>query len=274
MAKKLIPEELDLLIQEFLTDGILTDKERQVVLKKAEGMGLDRDEIDLYLDAQVQKIDQATDAAIRKQKSKSCPYCGAPVPQLADKCPECGQYITPEASKDLQEILDYLEDALVDLKSGKDIDRSKATVEKYARKAKLYYINNPKIKILLSEVEEEICAAEKLFASKQRKQGILKFFANKWSWCLIELIILVFSIMILSNRVYSYDELFRQEDNATIKAYDIDKNEEEGMKHANAKWAAAKVRDDAETIRVIVIIGGIIVIIGTTVLAIKDRNKD
>lgn len=63
MAKKLIPEELDALIQEYLTDGVLTDKERQVILKKAVSMGLDRDEIDLYLDAQVQKIDQATDAA-------------------------------------------------------------------------------------------------------------------------------------------------------------------------------------------------------------------
>ena len=69
MAKQLIPEELDALIKEYLTDGVLTDKERQVILKKAVGMGLDRDEIDLYLDAQVQKIDQATDAAARKQTS-------------------------------------------------------------------------------------------------------------------------------------------------------------------------------------------------------------
>ena len=46
MAKNLIPEELDALIQEYLTDGVLTDKERAVILKKAEGMGLDRDEID------------------------------------------------------------------------------------------------------------------------------------------------------------------------------------------------------------------------------------
>ena len=35
MAKNLIPEELDALIKEYLTDGVLTDKERQVILKKA-----------------------------------------------------------------------------------------------------------------------------------------------------------------------------------------------------------------------------------------------
>ena len=64
MAKKLIPEEIEALIQQYLTDGVLTDKERQVILRKAEGMGLDRDEIDLYLDAEVQKIDQQTDMYI------------------------------------------------------------------------------------------------------------------------------------------------------------------------------------------------------------------
>ncbi|MBO4906491.1 MAG: hypothetical protein J5486_05595 [Bacteroidaceae bacterium] len=166
MAKPLIPEELDALIQEYLTDGILTDKERAVILKKAEKLGLDIDEIDLYLDAQVQKIDQATDAAARKQKGKVCPFCGGSVPQLADKCPHCGENITAEASKELQEILDNLEEALIELKEGKDYKRNKAVVEKYARKAKLYYSNNPKIASLMSEIEAETLIAEK----KAKKQ--------------------------------------------------------------------------------------------------------
>ena len=154
MAKKLIPEELDALITQFLTDGFLTDKERQVILRKAEGMGLDRDEIDLYLDAEVQKIEQAADSATRQRKGKTCPYCGASVPLLTDKCPQCGENITPEASKELQEIFDNLEEALVDMKSGNDILRNKATVERYVRKAKMYYGSNPKIQKLLVEVEK------------------------------------------------------------------------------------------------------------------------
>ena len=85
MGKQLIPEELDLLIQECLTDGILTPKERDVILRKAEKMGLDRDEIDIYLDAQVQKIDQANENAARRQERKSCPHCGAAVSVLIDK---------------------------------------------------------------------------------------------------------------------------------------------------------------------------------------------
>ncbi len=191
MAKKLIPEELDALIQEYLTDGVLTDKERQVILKKAVGMGLDRDEVDLYLDAQVQKIDQATDAAVRRQKGKACPYCGAPVPPLTDKCSACGQFITPEASEELKEIIDKLEESLVDMKSGKDMSRSKALVERYVRKASMYYGNNPKIQKLLIEIESESANAYKRAESKKRWEKIGKAVWNLWTVLIIEIIALV-----------------------------------------------------------------------------------
>lgn len=174
MANQLIPEELDQLIQEYLTDGVLTDKERAVILRKAEGMGLDRDEIDLYLDAQVQKIDQATDAVVRRQKGKQCPYCGGSVPLLTDKCPHCGENITAEASSELQEIFDNLEDALINLKSGKDVYASKATVERFARKAKMYFGNNPRVQKLLDEIKEETERAEKKVEKRARVETFKK----------------------------------------------------------------------------------------------------
>ena len=180
MANNLIPEELNALIQQYLTDGVLTDKERQVILNKAEKMGIDRDEIDLYLDAEVQKIDQQTDAAVRKQKGKTCPFCGGSVPQLTDKCPHCGENITPEASSELQEIFDNLEEALVDFKSGKDIAKSKATVERFMRKAKMYYGNNPKIQKLLEEVEMESAKTEKIAKANARKNTFVKILTYNW----------------------------------------------------------------------------------------------
>lgn len=187
MAKNLIPEELEALIKEYLTDGTLTDKERQVILKKAVAMGLDRDEIDLYLDAQVQKIDQATDAAVRQQKGHQCPHCGAYVSQMTDKCPGCGQYITPEATKELEEILDKLEDALVSMKSWKDFDKNKAIVERYERKARMYYSNHPKVKALLAEVEGEKLKAESQLKSMKRKETIISI--NKWVWPALAIVI-------------------------------------------------------------------------------------
>ena len=196
----LIPEELNALIQEYLTDGVLTDKERQVILNKAEKMGLDRDEIDLYLDAQVQKIDQQTDAAVRKQKGKQCPYCGGSIPLLTDKCPHCGENITAEASEELQEIFENLEGALVDLKAGKDVAKSKATVERFMRKAKMYYGNNPKIQKLLEEVETESLKAEKAAKSNARKNTIVKILTYNWMITAAVLLAIIIGIFMMFHK--------------------------------------------------------------------------
>lgn len=199
MAKKL-PEELEALIQEYLTDGVITDKERQVILKEAEKMKLDRDMVDLIIDARQQKIDQETDSAVRRQKGKQCPHCGAYVSQLTDKCPECGQYITPEATKELEEILDNLEEALVNMKARKDIERNKATVERYARKARMYYSNHPKIKILLAEIDADVQETENRIRTAKREEAVGSFFSslggllqtllkNKITWCVLSIAI-------------------------------------------------------------------------------------
>ena len=164
-----IPQELDDLIKEYLTDGIISPKERQVLLNKAQSMGLNVDEVDLYIDAQQQKADQAVSAVMNKRKGNTCPYCGAPIPLLADKCPSCGQFITPESSKELEEIFNHLEDALVQFKAGKNTAESQAKVERYIRKAKMYYSNNPKVKPLLQEVENEIEEANEREEESKRK---------------------------------------------------------------------------------------------------------
>ena len=201
MTNKLIPEELNLLIQECLTDGILTPKEREVILRKAEKLGLDRDEIDIYLDAQVQKIEQATDAAINRRKGSSCPFCGAFVQQLTDKCPKCGRDITPEATEELAEILDNLEDALIKMKSDYTyFERHRATVEKYIHRAKMYYGNHPKIIALLAEVDKDMATAETRYKSAKRTKTLLSakdtsfdvivyLFKNKWFWVGLPIII-------------------------------------------------------------------------------------
>lgn len=157
--------DLDDLITEFLADGIITAKERAVLLRKAEKLGIDHDEADLYIDAQQQKADQKIDAAVAKKRGASCPYCGGSIPLLTDKCPHCGQNITPEASEELQEIFDDLEEALINFKAGKDTDRNKAVIDRYVRKAKMYYENNPKVQRLLAQVEKDTAVSEQKAAA-------------------------------------------------------------------------------------------------------------
>ena len=189
------PKELLELLEQYLTDGVMTSKEREVLLRKAEAMNVDKDEFDLYIDAEIQKIDQKADAIKRQSKGKLCPFCEASIPMLADKCPECGGNITPQATKELEEIIDKLEDALVNFKSGKDFERSKAEIERYIRKANMYYENNPKIKRLLEEVAAESKVAENKAKAKARNKTIKNILLNKGVVVFLEILIfaLIFS---------------------------------------------------------------------------------
>jgi len=282
MAKQLIPEELNELIQEYLTDGVLTDKERQVILRKAEGMGLDRDEIDLYLDAQVQKIDQATDAAVRRQKGKTCPYCGGSVPQLTDKCPHCGENITAQASEELQEIFDNLEEALVDMKAGKDITRSKATVERYARKAKMYYGSNPKIQKLLAEIENEIITTEKRIVKEEKKDTVARIIKNPWVWLLVEIVVFGTLFFTFNSMVQSGEKNMRDIEAKMASHPDYDKYNKFNVDKDTSPEYAQLVRDweeeghnQWEYVKKRLIFGsvGVIAIIVTVVLGIRKTIK-
>ena len=179
------PQDLDDLIREYLTDGIISSKERAVLLHKAEQMGIDLDEMDLYIDAQQQKADQQVEIAASKRRGKTCPYCGGSIPDLTDKCPHCGESITAEASSDLEDILEHLETALVNFKSGEDVKKNKAEVERYVRKAKMYFGNNPKIQRLVEEIEAEAKNAEAAAKKSERKKtlvGIMKPILRLYLW--------------------------------------------------------------------------------------------
>lgn len=200
----MLPKELDELIKTYLTDGVITSKERQVLLRKAEQMGLDVEEVDLYIDAQQQKMDQQADDAARQKRGKTCPFCSASVPMFADKCPECGGEITPEASKELEEIIDNLEEALIDFKSGVDFARSKAKAERYIRKASMYYSNNKKVKILLENIEDELAIAEAKHEKEKRNDAILKLIKNPWMWFLVLVLFQVLVFFVASWKWYEY----------------------------------------------------------------------
>lgn len=156
------PKELTDLLQQYMTDGIMTEKERAVLLRKAETMDVDKDEFDLYIDAEVQKFDQKIDSAKRQAKGNTCPHCGGVVQMFENECPHCNGSINPQATKELNEIIENLEEALLKIKNSDEFSSTKAVAERYIRKAELYYGNNPKIIKLLSVIKEEIKAEEEI----------------------------------------------------------------------------------------------------------------
>jgi hypothetical protein len=89
------------LIEMALADGELTEKEKQVLFKKAEANGIDLDEFEMVLDARLyekqksMKASQpvATGAAPKSEKYgdvRKCPGCGAIIESFTTRCPDCG----------------------------------------------------------------------------------------------------------------------------------------------------------------------------------------
>jgi hypothetical protein len=91
----MLTPELEQLIQYALADGVLTPKERAVLMKKAEAAGVDLDEFEMILEAKLHEAKKAAAAAAPKASNKEgevkkCPHCGSPVSSFRTTCQECG----------------------------------------------------------------------------------------------------------------------------------------------------------------------------------------
>lgn len=91
-------EQIENLINLALSDGELTEKEKQILFKKAEAAGIDLDEFEMVLDAklfeknQVKKPETPPVSAPKSDKFgdiKKCPSCGAMVQSFSGKCTDC-----------------------------------------------------------------------------------------------------------------------------------------------------------------------------------------
>jgi hypothetical protein len=91
-------EKMEQLIKAALVDGVLTEKEKQILFKRAQEQGIDLDEFEMVLDARLVELQKAEKEKAEKSAPKStkfgdvrkCPVCGALVPALAVSCAECG----------------------------------------------------------------------------------------------------------------------------------------------------------------------------------------
>lgn len=90
-------KELEELIESALADGVLTDKKREILHRKAAQEGVDVDELDLILEGRLakmkreeQKSKPAIPASEKQGNMVKCPSCGAAVPGGSAICSECG----------------------------------------------------------------------------------------------------------------------------------------------------------------------------------------
>ena len=119
-------EEIESLIDAALVDGEITEKERQILLKKAMEFDIDPDEFEMVLDARILKLkkqaeeqnqthEQAAPAPVAPKNNKrgvvkKCPSCGATVQSFHGVCPECGYaFEDVEANSSVRKLADDLE---------------------------------------------------------------------------------------------------------------------------------------------------------------------
>lgn len=109
--------QLEKLINLALADGELTEKEKQVLFKKAEGMGIDLDEFEMVLEAKLYERSKSNNAQTSTAAPKSnkfgdikkCPACGAVLQSFTTKCPDCGfEFRNVEANCTIQHLFELL----------------------------------------------------------------------------------------------------------------------------------------------------------------------
>jgi hypothetical protein len=108
--------EIENLINIALADGELTEKEKQILFKKAEAAGIDLDEFEMVLDAKLHEKQKSkvTSAAPKSDKLgdvRKCPACGAIAETFATKCSDCGtEFRNIEVSHNITKFFDKLDE--------------------------------------------------------------------------------------------------------------------------------------------------------------------
>lgn len=117
----MLTQELEQLIQYALEDGVLTDKERSVLMRKAQEAGADMDEFEMILDAKLHEVQKAATSATQKTSSnkhgevRKCPACGAMVSAFTARCSECGfEFNNVEAVKSANTLFEKLQSLEMD----------------------------------------------------------------------------------------------------------------------------------------------------------------
>lgn len=221
-------EQIEQLISAALADGVLTEKEKQILFKKAQSMGIDLDEFEMVLDARLVELAKAEQAKAEVSAPKSnklgdvkkCPACGAMVQSFQGVCPECGfAFEGIDANSAVKELSNLLQKTTDHDKMEKIIDNYPIPMEKAALLAFVTWLRpqstdskNPLANAYLKKYSECVNKIRVSFANdkelqsflsyyesdekKVRKQKIVRFtLKNKWFW--IGVAVLFILILIL-----------------------------------------------------------------------------
>ncbi len=128
-------KELEQLVEYAINDGVITAKEKKVLIKRALMQGFDIDELEMILEGKLGSInnDREDDNPVRK-----CPSCGEILTGYSNVCEACN-YIVDLDSEDIMPITDIFQDIEKTLRHLSNFGESKGK-----------YIFNDLFKILIT----------------------------------------------------------------------------------------------------------------------------
>jgi DNA-directed RNA polymerase subunit RPC12/RpoP len=122
--------DLEKIVDSVLANGELTDRSRELLMKKAEQLGVDLLDFELELESKIAQKKASTNGPLpiytsntpqsnKEGDLKKCPSCGAPVSSFNTKCSDCGhEFRNTQASSSITKLYEDLKKAEEDLKVG------------------------------------------------------------------------------------------------------------------------------------------------------------
>ena len=116
-------EKIKEMIRMAAEDGVITDKEKALIIKKAKDLGEDVDMVELAIEGEIGQLKK--EASKIESKGEKCPNCGSIIPPGLAVCPSCGFALTSKKAN--QTALKLQQDlARLDKRNSDDIVEKKA----------------------------------------------------------------------------------------------------------------------------------------------------
>ena len=119
VLKKYMNKELEQLINYAIADGVITEKEREILRKKASEMGVDPDEVEMVLEGRLGEKMQRENFSALKSQMRKCPSCGEIISITSGVCPSCN-FVFDNQGQDIK-LLSDLDKLYVDISKSKKI---------------------------------------------------------------------------------------------------------------------------------------------------------
>ncbi|MCB9427060.1 MAG: hypothetical protein H6584_08570 [Flavobacteriales bacterium] len=172
-------QEILNLIEIAVADGEITEKERSIILRKAELLGEDKDEVEMILDGKLHENNKTKSEFVVTPKSdkfgdiKKCPACGAMVQSYATICDVCEyEFSGIGANKTIEKLSEKLEEVRRQLQSKPYKNFLTQNIEKEQREKELNTLQSDIIKNFPVPNSREDILEMLHFISPKLKSGI------------------------------------------------------------------------------------------------------